>query len=108
MDISKAFDAMWINGMLHKLYYSIGITGKTWRLIRNWYISMKEFAVEEGKSSRIYEVKQGTRQGGVPSPWLLLVFINDLIGELNNAKVGVYFESPMFTDDYVVKDEIWT
>ena len=43
------------------LYYNIGITGQTWRLIRDWYINMKEFVVEEGKSSRIYEVKQGTR-----------------------------------------------
>ena len=65
---------------------------------------MKEFVVVEGKSSRIYEVKQGTRQGGVLSPWLFLMFINDLIEELNNTKVGVcingvYFGSPMFADD---------
>ena len=65
---------------------------------------MKEFVVEEGKSSRIYEVKQGTRQGDVLSTWLFLMFINDLIGELNNTKVGVfingvYFGSPMFADD---------
>ena len=45
-----------------------------------WYINMKEFVVVEGKSSRIYEVKQGTSQSGVLSPWLFLVFINDLIG----------------------------
>jgi hypothetical protein len=33
--IAKAFDRMWINGMLYKLYFNIGITGKTWRLIYN-------------------------------------------------------------------------
>ena len=37
MDISKAFDTMWINGMLYKLYHNMGITGKMRRLIRNWY-----------------------------------------------------------------------
>ena len=74
IDISKAFDTMWINGIRHKLYDNIGITGKTWWLIRNWYINMKEFVVVDGKSSRIYEVKQGTtRQGGVLSPLLFLM-----------------------------------
>ena len=52
----------------------------------------------------MYEVEQGTKQGGVLSPWLFLVFINDLIRELNNTKVGVivngvYFGLPMFADD---------
>jgi hypothetical protein len=35
VDIAKAFDRMWINGVLYKLYFNIGITGKTWRLIYN-------------------------------------------------------------------------
>ena len=104
MDISKAFDTMWINGMLYKLYHNMGITGKMWRLIRNWYTNMKEFVVVDGQSSRVYEVAQGTRQGGVLSPWLFLVFINDLMKELNDTNTGVfingvYFGSPMFADD---------
>ena len=85
----------------------MGITGKMWRLIRNWYTNMKEFVVVDGQSSRVYEVAQGTRQGGVLSPWLFLVFINDLMKELNNPNVGVfingvYFGSPMFADDLTI------
>ena len=104
MDISKAFDTMWIIGMLYKLYYTKGVTGKAWRIIRNWYLNMKELVIVEGKSSRIYELGQGTRQGGVLSPWLFLVFIDDLIEELSNIEAGifidtVYFGSPMFADD---------
>ncbi|CAB4026160.1 Hypothetical predicted protein, partial [Paramuricea clavata] len=46
----------------------------------------------------------GTRQGGVLSPWLFLVFIDDLIEELKNTKAGsflgsLYFGLPMFADD---------
>ena len=68
---------------------------------------MKEFVVVEGKSSRIYEVKQGTRQGGVLSPWLFLAFINDLKSERNNTMVrvfvnGVYFGSHMIADDLII------
>ena len=104
MDISKAFDTMWINGMLYKIYQNMGITGKMWRLIRNWYTNMKEFVVVDGQSSRVYEVAQGTKQGGILSPYLFLVFINDLMKELNNTNAGVfisgvYFGSPMFADD---------
>jgi hypothetical protein len=65
---------------------------------------MKEFVIVEGKSSRIYELGQGTRQGGVLSPWLFLVFIDNLIEELSYIKSGtcintVYFRSPMFADN---------
>ena len=70
---------MWINGMLYKLYFNIGITGRAWRLIYNWYHDMKEYVYIDGKHSRIYTLHQGTRQSGVLSPWLFLVFVNDLI-----------------------------
>ena len=64
MDITKAFDTMWIDAMLFKLQYNKGIAGKTWRLIKNWYIDMKEFVFIGGKASRTYNLYQGTRQGG--------------------------------------------
>ena len=104
MDITKAFGTMWIDAMLFKLQYNKGIAGKTWRLIKNWYIDMKEFVFIGGKASRTYNLYQGTRQGGVLSPWLFLVFIDDLIEELKNTKAGIflgslYFGSPMFADD---------
>lgn len=104
MDISKAFDTMWIDAMLYKLYYNKGISGKAWRLIKDWYKNMKEFVFIGGKTSRTYTLKQGTRQGGVLSPWLFLVFIDDLIEELNRINAGIslystYYGSPMFADD---------
>lgn len=104
MDISKAFDTMWINAMLYKLFHNKGISGKVWRLIRDWYTGMKEFLFIEGKSSRSYRLEQGTRQGGVLSPWLFLVFIINLIEELHRTNAGislhrVYLGSPMFADN---------
>ena len=104
VDVAKAFDKMWINGMLYKLHFNIGITGRAWRLIYNWYHDMKEYVCIDGKHSRIYTLHQGTRQGGVLSPWLFLVFVNDLITELKNTNAGVTISkvnvgSPMFADD---------
>jgi hypothetical protein len=54
VDIAKAFDRMWINGMLYKLYFNIGIKGRAWRLIYNWYYNMKEYVCIDGTHSRIY------------------------------------------------------
>ena len=36
LDISKAFDSVWIDGMLYQLY-NTGLDGKLWRIIRSFY-----------------------------------------------------------------------
>lgn len=111
VDISKAFDRMWINAMLYKLYYHAKIQGKCWRLIRNWYLDMKEAVYVKGLYSRTYTLMQGTRQGGILSPWLFLVYINDLITELEQTGWGVFlyrmfYGSPMFADDITVLSRV--
>ena len=35
VDIRKAFDKMWIDAMLYKLFHQAGIKGKCWRIIRS-------------------------------------------------------------------------
>jgi hypothetical protein len=65
---------------------------------------MKEVICVNGLYSREYNILQGTRQGGIISPWLFLVYINDLISELENSKWGIflyniYYGSPTFADD---------
>ena len=44
VDISKAFDTMWINGLLYKLHFDKSLCGKVWKLVRSWYLDMQEFA----------------------------------------------------------------
>lgn len=111
VDISKAFDRMWIDAMLYKLYHHAKIQGKCWRLIRNWYMDMKEVVYINGFYSRDYTLLQGTRQGGILSPWLFLVYINDLITELEQSGWGVFlyrkfYGSPMFADDLTALSRI--
>ncbi len=65
---------------------------------------MKEVICVNGLYSREYNILQGTGQGGIISPWLFLVYINDLISELENSKWGIflyniYYGSPTFVDD---------
>ncbi|CAB4019989.1 Hypothetical predicted protein [Paramuricea clavata] len=111
VDIRKAFDKMWIDAMLYKLFHKAGIKGKCWRIIRSWYSNMSELVHINGAYSRIYNLRQGTRQGGILSPWLFLVYINDLIYELENTGWSLFlynkhFGSPMFADDLTLLSRV--
>ena len=39
-------------------------------------------------TSRFYELKTGVRQGGVLSPYLFSIFIDNLVKHVDNANVG--------------------
>jgi hypothetical protein len=111
LDIRKAFDKMLIEAMLYKLFHKAGIKGKCWRIIRSWYSNMSELVHINAAYSRIYNLRQGTRQGGILSPWLFLVYINDLIYELENTGWSLFlynkhFGSPMFADDLTLLSRV--
>lgn len=48
VDFSKAFDRMWIDAMLYKLYHHAQSKGKCWRIVRNWYLDMREVVYING------------------------------------------------------------
>ena len=90
--------------MLFKLYHNAKIVGKSWRLIMSWYSGLEEYVFYQGARSRQYTILQGVRQGRVLSPWLFLLFIDDLIKELQMLSTGIVIHnlhtgSPMFADD---------
>ena len=87
LDTSKAFDVVWHIGIFVKLY-ELGVNGKLWRVIVAAYTDMTSAVWYDGIISKSYPVKQSVRQGGVLSPWLYLLFINDLLVELRNSGIG--------------------
>ena len=57
--------------------------------------------------SELFHVSNGVRQGGVQSPYLFAVYLDDLSNELNNIKAGCYIGEVllnhlMFADDICV------
>ena len=85
-DVSKAFDTVWINGLFAKLH-DMGIKGKLWRLMYRTYTDFLCRVRIAGSFSEWYPMSCGIHQGGILSLNKYLVFINDLVIELENSKL---------------------
>jgi hypothetical protein len=89
LDAEKAFDRVWIDGLLWKLD-QIGVRGKYWNVVSSLYTDMNSCVLYNGHMSDTFPILQGTRQGGVLSPWLFLLFINELLSDLSKTKAGLH------------------
>ncbi|BFY98463.1 hypothetical protein BsWGS_01503 [Bradybaena similaris] len=81
IDLTKAFEKVWKKGLLLKLLNN-KVEGKMFLWIRD-FISYRTARVKiDGKLSNKIDTRQGVPQGGVISPSLFLIYINDIIKEL--------------------------
>ena len=101
LDISKAFNNVWHEGLLYKLK-SMGISGELYNLLENFLSGRFQRVILNGQTSSWRPVLAGVTQGSILGPLLFLIYINDLPNELkSNAK--------LFADDTslytIVKDK---
>ena len=87
LDIQKAFDRMLHDGLFVKLY-DLGIRSKLLGIIIDLHTNMRSCVLFKGHKSAWFKILQGSRQGGVISPFMFLCFNDDLLEQLVNCHVG--------------------
>ena len=68
LDIHKAFDTVWIDGLLFKLFSELGINGRMWLVIKDIYSNTKAKVLYARVLSREIDILQGTEQGRIVAP----------------------------------------
>ncbi|KAK6183707.1 hypothetical protein SNE40_011134 [Patella caerulea] len=90
-DISKAFDTVWIKGLLLKLE-RYGIKGNLLTWLNSYLTNRSQKVILKEALSDTRELKAGVPQGSVLGPLLFLIFINDIA----DGTVGL---GRLFADD---------
>jgi hypothetical protein len=91
LDASRAFDRVNFWSLFTKLIKR-GVPILIVRLLSFWY-NTQEFCVKWGMSTSVFfTTTNGVRQGGILSPKLFAVYIDDLSMVLNALKVGCYID----------------
>ena len=103
LDVRKAFDTVWIDGLLYKLFSEFGVKGKMWLAIKTLYTGVKAQVLYSGSLSRKFVVSQGTGQGRILAPFMYKVYISLLV-ELTEHSFAISINmlslpSPSFADD---------
>ena len=96
IDLQKAFDKVWTDGLLVKLQ-RCGIGGKMYKWISSFLMNRKARVKVDGKYSRQFLLRHGVPQGGVISPTLFLIFIDDLLTKLPRG-----IKAALYADDLVI------
>ena len=99
LDISKAFDKVWHDGLLLKLK-SYGISGCLFTVIKDFFNNHHQCVVLNGKSSVWSPITAGASQGSVLGPLLFLIYINDLVDNINSEAKPFADDTSLFTVIY--------
>jgi len=95
-DLSKAFDTVWKEGLLFKLQ-NAGVRGKMYNWLNNFLYQRTARVKLDNTLSNLVKIREGVPQGGVISPTLFLVYINDI-----TSTVPMHVSNTLHADDFAV------
>ena len=96
LDISKAFDKVWHEGIIFKLKCN-GLSGNLLNFFENYLLNRHQRVVLNGKESSWMTLQAGVPQGSVLGPLLFLVYINDLTDNISSDMRLFADDSSLFT-----------
>ena len=91
LDISKAFDRVWHQGLLFKLK-QCGITGKLLPWFESYLTNRRQCVRVGGKLSNLLPINSSVPQGSILGPILFLVYVRDMC-------TGLTSNAHQFADD---------
>ena len=101
LDISKAFDKVWHDGLLFKLK-SYGISSCLFSVLEDFLDNHQQCVVLNEKNSNWSPVTAGVPQGSVLGPLFFLRYINDLVDNVSSEAKLFADETSLFTVVYDV------
>ena len=109
VDLRKAFDTVWHNGLLYKLRTN-KIGHKFFNIIQNMYNVCQSAVKIENKHSNYFNLEKGEEQGGSLSPTLFNCFINDIHDIFDQSCDSIKLDHTLvsslsFSDDLVIFSE---
>ena len=94
MDLSKAFDKVWHDGLIYKLK-SLGISGNLLKLIQNYLDNRFQKVLLDGQASEWKPAKAGVPQGSILGPvffwFILMIFAVIYLLMLNSSLMILLF-----------------
>ena len=92
--MEKAFDKVWIEGLVNKLK-NINISHKMLHWIKNYLKNRQALVKTNGIRSKTENLQNGVPQRGVLSPALFLIFINDIQKQISKKVYpSLYADDP--------------
>ena len=91
LDASKTFDKVYY-GKLFRLLIKRKLPFIVIRLLLDSYLSQSVCVAWDGCRSRSSNTYNGVKQGGVLSPLLFIVYIDELISQLHQSGIGCYID----------------
>ena len=85
LDVLKAFDKVWIDGLLYKLFSELGVKGKMFAMIKALYTGVESFVYFNGVSTQAFLYTRGL---GRDAFWFLLCIrctLTDLLRQFVTA-----------------------